>query len=80
MPCFGVLELVNGVDVFEHERKVENAELLGELLELRERRGRHLNIALQQRFENLVIVIKRGLRKDFHAGFAIHLVIDALLE
>ena len=77
---FRVLELVNRVDVGEHERQIKDAELLGELLEFRQRRGRHLHVALQHRFKHLVVVVKRRVREHFHAHLAVHLVVDALFQ
>ena len=40
--------------------------------------GGQLHVTLQQRLENLVIVIERGVREDLHAHGAVHLGIHAL--
>ncbi len=76
----GGLEGIDRVDVFEHERQIKKPELLGELFELRERRRGKLNVAVQHRFEHLVVVVERRVREDLHAGLAVHLLVDALLQ
>ena len=77
---FGVLELINRIDVFEHEGQIEDAELLGELLELRQRRRGQLNVALQHRFQNLVVVVESRVRENLHTGFAVHLFVHTFLQ
>ena len=74
------LKGVNRVHVLEHEGQIENAELLGELLEFRQRRRGQLHIALQHGFQNLVVVIQGRVREHFHAGDAVHLVVHTLLQ
>ena len=76
----GGLEGVDGLDVLEHERQVEDAEHLGELLELGQRGRGHLHVAVQHCLEHLVVVVECRVRVDLHAGLAVHLLVDALLQ
>ena len=80
LTCVRRLEGINRVHVLEHEGQIEDAELLGELFKLRQRRCGQLNVALQHGFENLVVVVKGRVREDFHAHGAVHLVVDALFQ
>jgi hypothetical protein len=77
---FRILESVDRIDILEHEGQIEEAELFGELLELRQRRRRQLHVALEQRFQHLVVIVEARVRIDLHTGLAVHLGIDPLGE
>ena len=74
------LERVNSFDVHKHEREVEDAELVGEGFELRQRRCCELNVTLKHCFEDLVIVVKGRVRVNFDAHRAVHLSVYTRLE
>ena len=73
-----ILEGIDGRDVLEHERQIENLKLLGKGFELRQRGGRELYVALQHRLQHRVIIIKRGVRKHLHTGLAVHFGVHAV--
>jgi len=58
-------KLVYSVDVFEHEGRSKNAELLVKLFEFRQRWCRHLTVACSKALLDLVIVVQRGVRENF---------------
>lgn len=70
----------HGIEAGEQERQVEQPVFQRVGLELRQRRRSELDVAQKQRFQNLVVVIKRRVREDLHAGRSVHFVIDALGE
>ena len=76
----GRLERIHSVDVPEHEWQVEDAELLREFPEFRKRWRCKLKITVEQCLKCLIIVIRGSIRENFHAGRAVHLVVDALRE
>ena len=69
---FRILEGIDGVDILEHEGQIEDLELLGEGLELRQGRRGELHIALKHRLKHGIVIVKRGVRIDLHAGLAVH--------
>ncbi len=73
----GMEEPVDGRQVVEQERQVEQAVFLGVGLELGERGRGELHVAEQHGFLDLVVVEERGVREDLHAGLAVHLLVDA---
>ncbi len=65
-----LLKAVDGIDVVEQERQVENLQLLGVLLELRQRRGEQLHFVVAQRFQFRGITEQRRIGVYLHADLA----------
>ena len=77
---FRRLKRFNCVDVVEHERQIEDAELLSEFFELGQRRRCKLDVALKHGFKNFVVVVKRGVREDLQTHLAVHLIVDPCFQ
>src|SRR5690606_4744541 len=65
-----LLEAVDRRDVVEQERQVEELDLLGVAVELRQRRSDELDIAQQQRFHLLAVAEQLRAREDLHIDLA----------
>ncbi len=74
------LEAVDGIDVVEQERQVEDLDLLRVAVELRQRRRDQLHVAQQQRLELLGVAEQLRAREHLHLHLAGQLLLGQLLE
>jgi DNA-binding MarR family transcriptional regulator len=74
------LEVIDRLDVREHEREVEDLQFLGVAVELRQRRRDQLHVAEQQRLELLGVAEKLRAGEDLHLHLARQLLLGEFLE
>jgi hypothetical protein len=79
-PAALALEAVDRCDVVEQEGQVEDLDLLGVAVELRQRRRDELHVAQQQRLELLGVAEQLRAGEDLHLHLAGQLLLGQLLE
>ena len=75
-----LLEAVDGADILEQERQIEDLQFFGVLSELGERWRRELHVAEQHGAENGVVVEQLRTRENLDLHLAGQALLDEFLE